>query len=163
MLSDIILSVILILLSFVWAWVGIFDLGLWIPGVSADSGFIPTIFSVITLICSVIMLVQNMKKYRQNKPQTVEKQKEKTDPPAGIKEKILAFVKRYFPVFLGVFGILCLQYLGLVPMVFLVIFGWMKLMNGFSWVKSVAFSAAVTVVVYMIFDVWLQIPFPGLF
>ena len=68
----------------------------------------------------------------------------------------------YSPVFFGIFGILCLQYLGLIPMVFLIILGWMKLMNKFSWIKSILVAVVVMVAIFMIFDVWLQIPFPGL-
>mgnify|MGYP003300284253 CR=1 FL=1 len=165
MLGNIILAVILIVLSLVWSGVGIFELGLWIPGVSADSGFIPTVFGIVTLICSVIMLVQNLKKYNESKnaPQAAEEVK-KEEPPASqdIKGKIPAFVKKYAPVFFGLFGLLSLQYLGLIPMVFLIILGWMKLMNQFPWKKSILFAAVVTVVIYLIFDIWLQIPFPGL-
>jgi hypothetical protein len=165
MLGNIILAVILIVLSLVWSGVGIFELGLWIPGVSADSGFIPTVFGIVTLICSVIMLVQNLKKYNESKnaPQAAEEVKKEESPASqDIKGKILAFVKKYAPVFFGLFGLLSLQYLGLIPMVFLIILGWMKLMNQFPWKKSILFAAVVTVVIYLIFDIWLQIPFPGL-
>lgn len=159
MISDIIFSIILIVLSLVWAGIGIFQLGLWIPGVSADSGFIPTVFALLTLICSVIMLVQAVKKYRNR--DTAEK-KETVQETAGRKEQILAFVKKYAPVIFGIFGILCLQILGLIPAVLLLILGWMKLMNQFSWPKSLLIAVTVTVVIYGIFDLWLQIPFPGL-
>lgn len=165
MLGNIILAVILIVLSLVWSWVGIFELGLWLPGVSADSGFIPTVFGVVTLICCVIMLVENIKKYKNSKAeaQPAEEAKEETaSAPQDAKGKILAFVKLYAPVFFGIFGLLSLQYLGLIPMVFLIILGWMKLMNQFPWKKSILFAAVVTVVIYLIFDIWLQIPFPGL-
>lgn len=159
MLSNIILAVVLIVLSVVWGWIGIFDLGLWIPGVSADSGFIPTVFSVVTLICAVIMLVQNIKKYKEGKAETKPaEQTGKTDRKA----QVLAFIKKYSPIFFGILGVLCLEYLGLIPMVFLIILGWMKLMNKFSWVKSIIVAVAVTVVIFLIFDMWLQIPFPGL-
>ena len=160
MLSNIILAVVLIVLSVVWGWIGIFDLGLWIPGVSADSGFIPTVFAVVTLICAIIMLVQSIKKYKEEK--AAAQPAEKKEGSADAKAKILAFVKLYSPVFFGIFGILCLQYLGLIPMVFLIILGWMKLMNKFSWIKSILVAVVVMVAIFMIFDVWLQIPFPGL-
>ena len=72
MISDIILSLALIVLSLIWAFIGIFQLGLWVPGVSADSGFIPTVFSVVTLICAVIMLVQALKKRKSGGEQRPE-------------------------------------------------------------------------------------------
>ena len=160
MISDIILSLALIVLSLIWAFIGIFQLGLWVPGVSADSGFIPTVFSVVTLICAVIMLVQALKKRKSGElPAKAEGAEE---APSGKKAQILALLKRYAVILFGVFGILCLQYLGLVPMSFLLIFGWLKLLNGFSWVKSIGIAAVVTAAIYLIFVVWLQIPFPGL-
>lgn len=162
MIGNIILAVVLIILSTVWGWIGIFDLGLWIPGVSADSGFIPTVFSVVTLICAVIMLVQSIKKYKENKAEAKPAEQAEEKAAVDIKSKILAFVKLYAPIFFGIFGILCLEFLGLIPMVFLIILGWMKLMNKFPWGKSIIIAVAVTVVIYLIFDMWLQIPFPGL-
>lgn len=149
MLFDTIMALVLIVLSLVWGWIGIFDLGLWIPGVSAGSGFIPTVFSAVTLICSVFLLVQSLKKPR-----------EPAEKPAPT--KAAALLEKYAAIPFAAFGVLCLQYLGLVPMVFLVIFGWMKLLNRFSWAKSAAVAAAVTVAVYLVFDLWLQVPFPGL-
>ena len=164
MLGNIILAVVLIVLSLVWGWVGIFDLGLWIPGVSADSGFIPTLFSIVTLLCAIVMLVQTIRKFQESKqnPQPAEKKEDEAKAPTDLKGKILAFVKLYAPIFFGIFGILCLEILGLIPMVFLIILGWMKLMNNFPWGKSAIIAAAVTVIVFLIFDMWLQIPFPGL-
>lgn len=157
-MSDILISAALILVSSVWAYVAIFDLGLWIPGVSADSGFIPLLFSLLTLGCSIPLLIQAVKKYRA-------KGKEADPKAAGsrvTKENALAFVQKYCPAFFAIVGILCLQYLGLIPMVFLLVFGWMKLMNRFGWLKSAMIAGIVTVVIYVIFDIWLQIPFPGL-
>lgn len=155
MIGDIILAVALILMSAVWTYIGIFDLGIWIPGVSAGSGFIPTLFGLLTMVCCIIMLVQNLKKHK-NAPKTGKSAKA-TDS-SDTKARVLAFVKKYSPIFFGIFGVLCLVYLGLIPMAFLIILGWMKLMNNFPWAKSVAIAAAVTVVIYLIFDMWLQIP-----
>ena len=159
-MSDIVISGALVLISSVWAYVAVFDLGLWIPGVSADSGFVPLLFSLLTLLCSIPMLIASIKKY---KARDVEAEKAaKAADTSTTKAKIIAFVRKYCPAFFGVFGILCLQYLGLIPMVFLLVLGWMKLMNNLSWPKSVLSAGIVTVVIYLIFDMWLQIPFPGL-
>ena len=114
----------------------------------------------LTLICSIPMLLDSIKTY---KARDVEAEKAaNAAAPNSPKEKILAFVRKYCPAFFGIFGILCLQYLGLIPMVFLLVLGWMKLINHFSWPKSVLIAGIVTVVIFLIFDVWLQIPFPGL-
>lgn len=157
---DIVISAALILISAVWTGVAVFDLGLWIPGVSADSGFVPMLFSVLTLVCSIPMLLDSIKKY---KARDVEAEKAaKAAEPDTLKGKIIAFVRKYCPAFFAVFGILCLQFLGLIPMVLLVVLGWMKLINNFSWPKSVLIAGIVTVVIFLIFDMWLQIPFPGL-
>ena len=157
---DIVISAVLILISAVWTGVAVFDLGLWIPGVSADSGFVPMLFSVLTLVCSIPMLLDSIKKY---KARDVEAEKAaKAAEPDTLKGKVIAFVRKYGPAFFAIFGILCLQFLGLIPMVLLLVLGWMKLINNFSWPKSVLIAGIVTVVIFLIFDVWLQIPFPGL-
>ena len=157
---DIVISAVLILISAVWTGAAIFDLGLWIPGVSADSGFVPMLFGVLTLVCSIPMLLDSIKKY---KARDVEAEKAaKAAEPDTLKGKVIAFVRKYCPAFFAVFGILCLQFLGLIPMVLLLVLGWMKLINNFSWPKSVLIAGIVTVVIFLIFDVWLQIPFPGL-
>ena len=44
----------------------------------------------------------------------------------------------------------------------LVIFGWMKLINRASWLKSIVVAVLATVAIYLIFGMWLRIPFPGL-
>ena len=157
---DIVISAVLILISAVWTGVAVFDLGLWIPGVSADSGFVPMLFGVLTLVCSIPMLLDSIKKY---KARDVEAEKAaKAAEPDTLKGKVIAFVRKYCPAFFAIFGILCLQFLGLIPMVLLLVLGWMKLINNFSWPKSVLIAGIVTVVIFLIFDVWLQIPFPGL-
>ena len=125
-----------------------------------DSRIVLAILGFITLICCVILLIENLKKYKASKP--AEKKEEKAADTSDLKSKVLGFVKLYAPIFFCIFGILCLEFLGLIPMAFLIIFGWMKLMNNFSWAKSAIFAATVTVVIYLIFDMWLQIPFPGL-
>lgn len=158
MISDIVLSIVLIVLSLVWAYIGIFDLGLWVPGVSADSGFIPTVFSVVTLICAVILLIQALKKRASGQASPSNRGEE----AAEAQNQALAFVKKYSVILFGAFGAVALQFLGLTPMCFLLIFGWLKLINNFSWVKSIAIAAVVTAAIYLIFVVWLQIPFPGL-
>lgn len=159
MVSDIVLSLVLIVLSAVWAWIGIFRLGLWILGVSADSGFIPTVFSVVTFICAVIMLVQAIKKRGAGQASPVLGE---AAASSDAKVRVLAFVRKYSVVLFGAFGALCLQFLGLIPMSFLLIFGWLKFMSQSAWVKSIDIAAIVTVAIYLVFDVWLQIPFPGL-
>ena len=159
MVSDLILSVVLIVLSLVWGYIGIFRLGLWIPGVSADSGFIPTVFSVVMLVCAVIMLAQTLQKRKSGE---VPADTESGEKAAGIKEQLPAFCRKYSIVLFCIGGILCLQYLGLVPMCFLLVFCWMKFMNRFSWLKSILITVIATACIYMIFDFWLKIPFPGL-
>lgn len=156
MLSEIILSAVLILVSAVWIVMGL-DLGMWIPGVSADSGFMPVLFGTLTLVCSALLLIQSIKKYKERDKSQDKKTSVKLD-----KEKVIGFLKTYAPVPFAIFTILCLQYLGLIPAIFLLIFGWMKLMNNFPWGKSILIAVIVTAAIYAIFDLWLQIPFPGL-
>ena len=163
MVSDLVLSLALIVLSLIWGYVGIFQLGLWVPGVSADSGFIPTVFSAVNLVCAAIILIRALKKKRSGAPADDPSAEETAATGAkATKTRAPAFIRQYSIILFAVGGVLCLRYLGLVPMTFLLVFGWMKLMNRYPWVKSIAMAGIVTVSIYLIFDVWLKIPFPGL-
>ena len=73
----IVISVLLILVSCLWMYMGIFEYGMWVPGVSADTGFIPTVFGAIVLLFSVIKLIRDIKAYSQARQEAVATEKGK--------------------------------------------------------------------------------------
>lgn len=150
----IVISVILMLISLLWMYMGIFDYGLWVPGVSAHTGFIPTVFGGIILLFSVIKLVKDIKAY-------------KAQEQAGEKktfQDILVKLKPLLPACTAALAIILIKILGMVIGTFLSLFIYMKFVNGDKWVKSLWVTAVITLFFYAVFVFWLKVPFPrGIF
>lgn len=152
---SIVISSILILLSILWMYKGIFEYGLWVPGVSAHTGFIPTVFGAIILGFTLIKLVKDIRKYRSAEKK--EKEKKST-------KEILAYLKPLLPALVAVLMILLIKYLGMAIGCFLGLFVYMKFVNHDKWLKSLWIPAVVTLIYYAIFVLWLNVPFPrGIF
>lgn len=159
MMADIIFSLVLIVVSVVWIFEGV-RLGLWIPGVSAGSGFIPAVFAALTLVSSLFVIYASFKKRRASAEaapvQNEEEAKSDVTEKAG-----LAKFGTLVPVVFGVGGIVCLQLFGLVITVFAISFLWLMFVSLQGLKKSLLIAALVTLFIYMVFEFWLKIPFPG--
>ena len=92
MLADIIFSAFLIVLSIIWIGEGL-RLGLWIPGVSADSGFVPTVFATLTLVTSLYVIIKALKNRNVSAAKAADAEPEETEEP---KENV---VRIFIPVF----------------------------------------------------------------
>ena len=154
MIADIMMSLVLIVISIIWTIEGL-RLGLWIPGVSAGSGFVPTVFAVLTLLASIFLIVTTLKKGKTEEPKK---------EAAGQKVAGRLDLSRYgavVPVIFCIGGIFCLQLFGLVITVFAIGFLWMRFVSKIQWKKSLFYALLITLFIYMIFEFWLKIPFPG--
>ncbi|MBR6234906.1 MAG: hypothetical protein IKR01_03570, partial [Spirochaetales bacterium] len=105
----IVISVILIIISCVWMFMGISEYGMWIPGVSADTGFIPTVFGAIVLLFSVVKLVKDIKAY------VASRQGEAAVEKSAISFKdVLVKLKPLLPAVTAILAILLIKFLGMV-------------------------------------------------
>lgn len=157
----IVISVLLILIACLWMYMGIAEYGMWIPGVSADTGFIPTVFGAIVLLFSVVKLVKDIKAYRQARAEAVEGEAEAKQ--ASFME-FLVKLKPLLPAVTAVLAILLIKFLGMVIGTFLSLFFYMKVVNNDKWVKSLWVPAVITLFFYAVFVLWLKVPFPrGIF
>lgn len=154
MLADIIFSAFLIVLSIIWIGEGL-RLGLWIPGVSADSGFVPTVFATLTLVTSLYVIIKALKNRNVSAAKAADAEPEEAEEP---KENM---VRIFIPVFFCIGAIFCLKYFGLVITVVAISFLWMYFVSKLGLKKSLIFTVAVTLFVYLVFEFWLKIPFPG--
>lgn len=155
MAADIIMSIILIIISIIWIIEGL-RLGLWIPGVSADSGFVPTVFAVLTLCASVFLIYTTVKKSK------AEGKTESKKEEIQLKKKLdLSECGAAIPVVFCIGAIFCLQLFGLVITVFAVGFLWMRVVSKICWKRSLMYACFITLFIYLIFELWLKIPFPG--
>ena len=151
---NIIVSAILILVSLLWMYMGIFIYGLWVPGVSAHTGFIPTIFGGIILIFSIIKLVKDIKTLKADAHERYERSF------AGVMTKL----KPLLPAATAAVAIILIKILGMVIGTYLALFLYMKVVNRERWVKSLLVTAVVTAFFYAVFVLWLKVPFPrGIF
>ena len=155
----IVISVLLILIAGLWMYMGIAEYGMWIPGVSADTGFIPTVFGAIVLLFSVVKLVKDIKAFRQARAETVEAEAKQTSFM-----DVLVKLKPLLPAVTAVLAILLIKFLGMVIGTFLSLFFYMKVVNNDKWVKSLWVPAVITLFFYAVFVLWLKVPFPrGIF
>lgn len=157
MMADIIFSLVLIVVSIAWIFEGI-QLGLWIPGVSAGSGFVPAVFAVLTLVSSLVVIYISWKK---NKVSTGSAPAEEVQIEEDSQKTGLAKFGTAVPVLFCVGGIVCLQLFGLVITVFAISFLWLMFVSNQGLKKSLLITAAITLFIYMVFEFWLKIPFPG--
>lgn len=155
----IVISVILIIISCVWMFMGINEYGMWIPGVSADTGFIPTVFGAIVLLFSVVKLVKDIKAY------VASRQGEAAVEKSAISFKdVLVKLKPLLPAVTAILAILLIKFLGMVIGTYLSLFFYMKVVNNDKWVKSLWVTAVITLFFYAVFVLWLKVPFPrGIF
>ena len=155
----IVISVLLILVAGLWMYMGIAEYGMWIPGVSADTGFIPTVFGAIVLIFSVVKLVKDIKALRQARTEAVT-----TETKRVSFMEILVKLKPLLPALTAVLAIVLIKFLGMVIGTFLSLFFYMKVVNNDKWLKSLWVPAVITLFFYAVFVLWLRVPFPrGIF
>ena len=151
----IVISVLLILVSCLWMYMGIFEYGMWVPGVSSDTGFIPTVFGAIVLLFSVIKLIRDIKAYSQARQEAVATEKGK----ASFLE-ILVKLKPLLPAVSAALAIILIKIFGMVIGTFVSLFIYMKFVNNDKWVKSLWVPAVITLFFYAVFVLWLRVPFP---
>lgn len=154
MIGDIIFSLVLVVISGIWILEGV-KLGLWIPGVSAGSGFVPAVFAALALFSSLFVIVSSLKKRRAAADAAPEPEEEK-NPGTG-----LAKLGTLVPVLFCVGAIVCLQLFGLVITVFAISFLWLMFVSSQGLKKSLIIAVLITLFIYLVFELWLKIPFPG--
>lgn len=158
MMADIIFSLVLIVVSIAWIFEGI-QLGLWIPGVSAGSGFVPAVFAALTLVSSLFVIYSSVKKRRA--PADAAPAQEEEETKGGEEKTGLAKLGTLVPVLFCIGAIVCLQLFGLVITVFAISFLWLMFVSCQGLKKSLLVAVLITLFIYMVFEFWLKIPFPG--
>lgn len=159
MIADIIFSLVLVVISIVWIIEGL-RLGLWIPGVSAGSGFIPAVFALLALVSSLFVIASALKERKKTVHDGQPEEKE-AEPEEKQKKPLLDRFATAVPVLFGIGGVVCLQLFGLVITVFAISFLWMLFVSRMKWKKVLVVSLAITLFIYLVFEFWLKIPFPG--
>ncbi|ONI46466.1 hypothetical protein AN640_00745 [Candidatus Epulonipiscium fishelsonii] len=132
---------ILILISLFFIYEGIVKIGFWDGDNGPMGGFYPTIIAIILLIGSVISLMQSLKE-----------------------SEVKFFRDDFKVIFAGAAIIACSMLIGLIPSIAIYLVIWMRIIEKISWKSTLIFAGITTVIVYLVFGVWLAIQFPmGLF
>lgn len=124
------------------------DMKFWaitLPG----TGFMPTLAAIGIIICGLILLVKNLIFIRKI---STDNEIFKLNKP-----ELITFV-----VIIG-FSLLILilsEYLGLIPSIAIAMALLIKLLGKESWRVSILTSLATSIIMYLVFSVFLNVPFP---
>ena len=113
------------------------------------SGFIPVIFSLLVILLSSISLIRAIIKMRA---------------AASGKTVLLRFqwefLRPFIPVAFAIVAIFAIRLIGVVPAVFLSSFFWLRFISQYRIGKSLLVTVPITLFIYLIFVLWLRVPFP---
>ncbi|ONI41761.1 hypothetical protein AN396_03210 [Candidatus Epulonipiscium fishelsonii] len=128
---------ILIIISLFFIYEGIVNIGFWDGDNGPKGGFYPTIIAVVLLIGSIVSLMQSLKE-----------------------DKAEFFRDDFKVIFAGAAIIAGAMLIGLLPSIAIYLIIWMKVIEKMSWKSTLIFAGATTIIVYLVFGVWLAIQFP---
>lgn len=130
-----VIPILILLMSAYWFYEGWFTYGVWRAG-GPGGGFMPVFSSVLAAIFAVVMLVKG--------------------DTAAKAIPISAFI----PVVMVAFALTLSVAIGLLPALTLALFVWIWRLERYPLGKSVFITACPMLVVYGVFRLWLQVPFP---
>jgi len=125
-----------IIFGIYWLYMGMTKYGFW-AGTAPGAGFLPAIVGVMLIGFSVWILTT----------------------PVVYKEGALQ-KKAFYPVLLSIAGLLAVYVIGLILAMGLYIIVWTKFIEKLSIKKSLIVGVCATVFIYVVFKVWLMVPFP---
>ena len=126
-----------------------------------SSGFVPVLFAIILMVLSAVLLIKEII-IRVKKP-SIEKAETESDVDDGNK-KLPSWILPLVPAAYTLLSIGAMVLLGVIPSMFLTAFIWLKFISKIPLLKSLLISVLLTLFVYLLFVLWLRIPFPrGIF
>lgn len=136
---DAIIVLLEIIFSVVWIYFG-FIYGFWKKG-RPGGGFIGVLFGAVILVIALIMGIKMLIKRDFGK-------------------KIKLHLSAFFPIIIGAVAVASSYLVGFIPAILLFMVGWLRFISKYRWVKTLLISVLFTIGIYLIFVVWLRVPFP---
>lgn len=133
-----IVEIVSILAGAVFVFLGLTKYGVW-KGISISGGFMPVLCGGLVIIFSVLMIFSKIK--RKGK---AEKIPLAALIPVGAMLLILAFNALF----------------GLIGACVAVSFLWLKIIEKYTWRRSIIVSVFLFIFIYGVFKLWLKVPFP---
>lgn len=144
MCEDFISSLIGLGLGLYWVVMGIIY-GFW-EETGPASGFMPVIFGLIVTLSSVVLFWQSLRSKKKDKKQII------------TKRELLDLFKICLAVCLVIF---CVPRLGTFTSLGLLLVIGIKLISpSYTWLMATCTGAGITVILYLVFKVWLMVPLP---
>ena len=152
------IHILIFLFGGYWVQQGIFVYKFWIKGLPG-SGFMPVLFGVLLMVLSGFLLVKDLRR-------KIEKSNN-TNPPededvisSKPNEKYPEWIRPLIPAVYTLLAIGLMVVAGMVPAMFLTAFIWLFFIGKIKLGKSLLISIIITLIVYLVFVLWLRIPFP---
>lgn len=135
------IPIVTALMGIVFAYIGFTQLGFWDK--EPKPGFFPSIMAIVMTVASIVAFFQTLKE---------------EDQPKYNKDELTVIIGG-LALIVGTFLV------GLIPMAFLYVLFWLKVIEkNVPWKDIIIIEAIVAVIVLGVFAGWLQIQFPwGLF
>lgn len=128
-----------ILMSLCWLYMGFFKYGLWYD-VGPGGGFMPFLSAALAIAFSIFLLL------------------------TPDKEKAVLSRTAFLPLAMALAALVCSMLVGLLAALALMLFLWLWKLERYSLQKSLVITVIPMLVVYGVFRLWLQVPFPtGIF
>jgi len=133
---DKIITMLCILISTTWVYMGIFKYGFWVDR-SPGGGFIPILMGILTIIFCVILLLK------------------------GKFKKTAQINKRaFYPVVAVLLSLVSMKILGSIITVALLVFIWLRYLEKYTYKHAIMIGIIVAIFVLGVFKLWLQVPLP---
>ena len=153
-----VIEIILMAISVLWIVMGVGTYGIW-AGQAPGGGLFPLIGGLIVLVCCALDIVLRI----MNKKPLI-------GPKDNSKDEyiMLGWVPRNLrPLAVALYGfisLLLLKYFGFIICAFVTCFVWLVFISRQKVLKSFLISVVTTALLYSVFVLWLNIPFPkGIF
>ncbi|KKK36501.1 hypothetical protein WQ57_18985 [Mesobacillus campisalis] len=132
---DRMISVFIILFGGYWAFKGWTEYGFWIDK-TPGSGFLPVIIGIATMLLATLGLLKN-------------------NPPVFRIEK-----KNFVPVIGALLMVASISVFGMIISILLFLVLWLLIVEKFTIKRASILGLSTTLVIYLIFDMVLKVPFP---
>lgn len=125
------------LLSILFIYFGIVEYGIWDDKKGPLGGFFPVIIAIVLLLISILAIIQSFKE-----------------------SKVVYEKENWLPV-IGVMTIILATYIiGMIPSVLIYLVVWLRVLEKSSWKQTLLVTLIIGAIVYGVFVLWLNIPFP---
>ncbi|MDY0290065.1 MAG: tripartite tricarboxylate transporter TctB family protein [Sphaerochaeta sp.] len=155
---EIAINVLMFLLGGYWVQQGITVYKFWYKGLPG-SGFMPVLFGLFLMALTGFLAGIAVKKrvLETGKGAMVETQHEESKKSD---DTYPSWIKPLVPAVYIMFAIILMVTVGVLPAMFLTAFIWLVGISKIKLVKSFLISLIITLCVFVVFVLWLKIPFP---